>query len=121
MLVRAPPETALSPEATPNVDRRRRAHGNTRNGGHVPRASEGPVRPVPDGDVGALLVLRHALPAPAVHGELPVHPARRGPARARLQRHAARVLGAPPPGFRRATHGLVDLRALYGVRLLHPV
>src|SRR5262249_46873630 len=64
---------------------------------HLARPSARVVRPVPHRDVGALQLLRHALPPRALYGEPPLHPARRRPAGAVLRQRQALARGALRP------------------------
>src|SRR5262249_41240674 len=94
-----------------------RSHRCPRPAGRVPRPSARARLPVRDRDVGALLVLRDAGAARALHGQIPAAPGR-GRERGRSFRPAAhagsRVRAARHPALR-----VADLRPLYRPRLSH--
>ena len=79
------------------------------------RPSARPHVPLHGRDVGALLLLRHACAAGALHGEAPV-PAARGRRRDRL-RHAQGRVRIPVRSARRAAARLARLRPLHRPRL----
>ena len=82
-------------------------------------ASGGPVRIVLHRDVGALLLLRHARAAGALHGGLPDQErARRNGARGRVPAAAARHRGDVRPAEHPAD-GIADLRHLHGAGVPH--
>src|SRR5258705_10469538 len=93
-------------------DRRR---PDPRQAGRALRPPARALLPVRDRDVGALLLLRHARAARALHGEVPV--------RARACRHRDRARGAqtrardPLRAARHPAARLADLRPLYRARL----
>ena len=97
--------------------RRRRSPARRRR---LARPSEGAGGPVPDRDLGADELLRHALAARAVHGQAPARPARRRRRGARLQCPQARARDR----LRRADAAgavVADLRPLHRLRLPHAV